>query len=127
MPTGRSLHPLIERGIVHRRKIVNAAIAHKRFEADHAACRQFIQLSEILRDQSAPEREINQRGYLGCLLFEGKTGGIQGWRRGVEGHFGEAGGATGGEGARASGESLPFGATGLVEMDVGIDHAGENV
>ena len=60
-------------------------------------------------------------GAFGFEGFDRKNG----WGR-VQGHVEEGGAAAGGEGAGAGGEAFPIGATGFVEVDVGIDPAREN-
>ncbi len=59
-----------------------------------------------------------------ALGFEGFDGG--GFGEAVEGHVDEGGVASGGGGAGGGAEAFPFGAAGLVDVDVGVDEAGED-
>ncbi len=58
------------------------------------------------------------------MSFEGFDGG--GLGEAVEGHVDEGGEASGGGGAGGGAEAFPFGASGLVDVDVGVDEAGKD-
>jgi hypothetical protein len=59
-----------------------------------------------------------------ALGFEGFDG--SGLGETVEGHVDEGGEASGGGGAGCGAEAFPFGASGFVDVDVGVDEAGED-
>ncbi len=59
-----------------------------------------------------------------ALGFEAGDGGSG--RQAVEGHVDDGGDAAGGGGAGGGGEAFPFGAAGLVDVDVRVDEAGED-
>ncbi len=89
-------------------------------------CGQFRQLVAIARNQAAPQSEIGDRALLeSAARFRRTPRRIHGARRGVQGHVEEQRAAAGSERAAARGGALPFGAAGLVEMQVRIDQARE--
>ncbi len=55
-----SRHALVQRQVIDRLEIIDAAVAHEGFEADHAALREFFEPVDIVRHQPAPQREIDQ-------------------------------------------------------------------
>jgi hypothetical protein len=59
-----------------------------------------------------------------ALGFEGFDGG--GFGEAVERHVDEGGEASGGGGAGGGAEAFPFGASGLVDMDVRVDETGKD-
>ena len=59
----------------------------------------------------------------GFFEFEGFVVG-DGWG-GIEWHVEEGAASSGGEGERAGGETFPIGAAGFVEVNVGVDPAGD--
>lgn len=80
----------------------------------------------VIGDCAAPGGPIDEAFALGCgaFGFEGGDGG--GLGEAVEGHIDEGGEATGGGGAGSGAEALPVGSAGLVDVDVGVDEAGED-
>ena len=62
----------------------------------------------------------------GAARFGFECGDGGGFGEAVEGHVDEGGVASGGGGACGGAEAFPFGAAGLVDVDVGVDEAGED-
>jgi hypothetical protein len=78
-------------------------------------------------NDAAPEGHVGNDLRLGdrsALLFEG--GGIHGGGDRVEGHVDDGGRAPGQGGPGGGGEALPLGSARLVDVDMGIDEAGED-
>ena len=75
---------------------------------------------------AAPGRPVDHALPGGCLALQFQRGDGGGFGQAVQGHVDQRGVAAGGGGARGGGEALPFGAAGLVDVDVGVDQAGEN-
>ena len=75
---------------------------------------------------SSPRGPVDEALALGgaSLGFEGFDGG--GLGEAVEGHVNEGGVASGGGGSGGGAEAFPFGASGFVDVDVGVDEAGED-
>src|SRR6185369_6028655 len=91
-----------------------------------AAFGQLVHLLDIAGDQPAPERKVHDGGRPGGDALEVEAGGVDGGGMGVEWHLDTGGRATGGEGARSRGETLPLGTPWLVEVEVCVYHAGED-
>src|SRR3954468_20689784 len=87
--TGALFHSSPQRLIIHTGKILDAAVRHECFEADHSAFIKFLQPTQIAGHQAAPESEISYRTGLrrGDLLVE--TGAIRGRRMRVQWHIEE--------------------------------------
>ena len=75
---------------------------------------------------SSPRGPVDEALALGgaSLGFEGFDGG--GLGEAVEGHVDEGGVASGGGCSGGGAEAFPFGAAGFVDVDVGVDEAGED-
>ena len=113
--------------VVCRPEVVDPAVRHERLEPDHAAVGEFFQLVQVVRRQAAPQREVRPAIRLRRGDFGVEGGGVQHRRGAVERHVEEQRSAAGAQGCGAGVEALPVGAAGLVEVDVRVDHAGENV
>lgn len=105
---------------------VNAGMNEKTFEARDARGREQFDVEGIIGDDTAPRQPIDvtsatRRGALG---FE--SGDVGGGGEAIEGHVDEERVATGGGGARSGLEPFPVRAPGVVDVNVGIDEAGEN-
>src|SRR4051794_20514537 len=120
-------HAPQEREGVGHRELGDAAGRHERLEANDAARRELVEALDVVRDEPAPQREVDERGALrgGALAVE--RGGVDRGRLGVERHVDGGRRAAGGERAGAGLEALPRGAARVVEVHVGVDHAGEHV
>ena len=123
----RPAHPFEQRAVVRKREIVYPAVAHKGFEAHHAAGRQIRQVREVPRAKCAPETEVHHgTGLRGLPLGEEALLVQHGWP-GVERHVEVARHPARREGARAAGEAFPIRPARLVEMHVRINPAREDV
>ena len=83
--------------------------------------------SRVAGDEPAPEAEVDERRSAGRRDLEVERGAVDRRRRRVQRHVEEARATTGGEGRGAGRESLPLGPARIVEVDVRIDDAGEDV
>ena len=124
---GRPRHALVQRQVVARLEVVNAAIGHEGLEAHNPALGQFVQALNVARHDAAPQAEVHQRGSLRRCQFQIESGSVNRGRVGVEGHVEEGGRASRCQCARARGKTLPFGAARLVEVQVGVNHTWEDV
>ena len=80
---------------------------------------------ERVGSETAPKSEVGAGFLFGKRAFGFEGSDRENGRGRVQGHVEEGGAAAGGEGAGASGEAFPIGATGFVEVDMGIDPAWE--
>jgi hypothetical protein len=103
-----------------------AGIDEEALEAGDAGAGEGKDVGLVIGDGSTPCGPVDEAlvGGGGALGFEGGDGG--GFGEAVEGHVDEGGVASGGGGASGGGEALPLGAAGLVDVDVGVDEAGED-
>jgi hypothetical protein len=115
-----------EREIVGARKLRKARVRHERLEANDAPRGQFGHFANVARHESAPQRKVGDRRCLERreLLVEGPRGHRA--RRRIERHVEEQGTASGGKGAASSRASFPVRTTRLVEVQVNVDHAGQD-
>ena len=105
---------------------VAAGVDEEAFEAGDAGAGERVEVRPGCRRRRRPRRPSRPctgRAAASRLSFEGGDGG--GLGEAVEGHVDEGGVAAGGGGAGGGGEAFPFGAAGLVDVDVGVDEAGE--
>ena len=123
----RAFHPLAQRVVIHAGKILNAAAGHERLEANRTALAEFLQLVQIVRHESAPEGEVRQRPVLRDRKFLVEALAVNRRRMGIERHVEEHRPAPRRQRARAGFDSLPIRAARIVEVDVRINQAGENV
>ena len=108
------------------RKFVDAGGDQEAFEAEHAGAPHRLQFRSVARHDPAPESGIDIQLAFGggeFLLVRGKR---RGGGDAVERHFDEGGDASRGGGARGGLKSFPVGAAGLVDMNVGVDQAGQD-
>ena len=122
-----AFHPGAQFLFIHRREIIDATVAHERLQTDDATITQCFELLVIAGNQSAPEREIDERLHFGSGALEIETPAIDRGRLCVERHFENGRRAARRCGARAGGESFPLGATRFVEVNMRIDDTGKDV
>ena len=122
----RALHPLQQRQVVGGLELLHAAGRHEGLEADDAPCRELVEAVAVAWDEAAPQRHVDARDARrrGNLGVEG--GAVDGGRDRVERHVDRARRAAGRQRGGAGREALPVGAPGLVEVDVGVDDAGQD-
>ena len=110
-----------------RGKVVDAAVAHERLEADDAATRPAARASSTLaRHEAAPEREVADdcAAAAAVLRLERLDGHDR--RRRIERHVAHRRHAARDGRARSGRPALPVGASRLVEVHVRIDDAGQD-
>ena len=102
-----------------------AGVDQEGFEAGDTGGGKFRQLCLIAVFGPSPGPPVDHGPALrrGSFGFEAGQGGSRG--KAVERHVDESGDASGGGGAGSCLESLPLGASGLVEVDVRVDQAGK--
>ena len=116
-----------KRKVVGPRKFRQTRIAEECFKADHTAIRQFRHLSQIAGSKAAPDPEVRNGRNLKGGTLPVKLARIDRTRRRVERHI-EEGGATARRKRAAAGRgAFPLGAARLVEVQVDVDHRGENM
>ena len=113
-------------------EVIDAGIGHEGFEAHDAAVGEGFHVVEVGGGEAAPEGEVGAGAIFAGGDFGVEARGVERGGRGVEGHVEKCGAAAGGEGGRAGGGAFPVkavggGGAGVVEVDVGVDHAGEDV
>ena len=89
-----------------------------------------LQLGEVLErlgHQAAPQRVVHQRVLGDRAAFDGQRAGVERRRMAVERHVAHGGDAAGRGRGRAGEKAFPVGAAGLVEVDVRVDEAGQDV
>src|SRR5205807_7311206 len=124
---GYSLHAFPQNRFVARRELVDAARAHERLEADHSALGELLEVTEVVRDETAPPAGIEARRALRSFPLEVERLGRCSDREVVERHVDETRVAAGRQRGRARCNRLPFGSTRVVEMDVRVHAAGEDM
>ena len=82
------------------------------------------QLPEVAGDGAAPEAHISPATAGGGLLEAQRAGGGRG-RQAIERHVDQRRHPALGGGPGCAGEALPLGAARLVDVDVGVDEAGQ--
>lgn len=105
---------------------VDAGLNEKTFEAWDACGREWLNVSWIIGDDAAPGHPIDVAAGVGCGAFGFESEDIDSGGEAVEGHVDEESVATGGGGARSGLEAFPVGAAGVIDVNVGIDEAGED-
>ena len=123
---GRELaHRGVELVGVERRELVDAGVQQEALEAEDAGVVQRAQVGDVARDGAAPEADVDVRLLLGGLPLHLERGHVDGRRDAVQRHVHDRGHAAGGRGPGGAGEALPFGASGVVDVHVGVDQAGQ--
>ena len=126
-----------ELGFVGPTEGVNAGVDEECFEAGDSGGGEggnvvLVAAGVVVADDAAPGHPVDPDVAVGggALCIEG--GEIQGFGDAVEGHVDEGGDAAGGSGLGGGGEAFPVGAggevwgcDGIVDVDVGVDEAGE--
>ena len=112
--------------LVDHGEAVAAGIDEEAFVAEDSGAGEGEDVGLVVGDGSAPGCPVDEAFALrgAALGFEGFDGG--GLGEAVEGHVDEGGVASGRSGSGGGAEALPFGAAGLVDVDVGVDEAGED-
>src|SRR5678815_1434307 len=95
----RALHPRTQGGRVDFRKFRDAAVGQEGFESDDTTLVQRLDVLEVARHQTAPERKIDERVSLERSTFQIEGGWINhGWVR-IQRHVEKHGRAARGAGA----------------------------
>src|SRR5882724_11977546 len=81
---------------------------------------------KIVRNKTAPKAEICHGGSFRGSAFVVETWPVSRRRVSIQRHFENSSGASGRSRARSRLESFPMSAARLIEVDVGIDHSGED-
>ena len=112
--------------LVDHGEAVAAGVNEEAFVAENSGASEGEDVGLVVGHGSAPGGPVDEALALGgaALGFEGFDGG--GFGKAVEGHVDEGGVASGGGGAGSGAEAFPLGASGLVDVDVGVDEAGED-
>jgi hypothetical protein len=112
--------------LVDHGEAVAAGVDEEALVAADACAGQGEDVGLVVGYGSAPRGPVDEALALcGLALgFEGFDGG--GLGEAVEGHVDEGGKASGGGCASCGTEALPFGASGLIDVDVSVDEAGED-
>lgn len=102
-----------------------STIDQETLEATDTFVDKALQFAGITGDDTAIEAHINPALAMGRrkLLMQSGHGG-SGWD-GIQRHINDGGDTTKGGGLGAGVEAFPFGAAGLVQVDVSIDQAGQ--
>lgn len=101
------------------------AVDQKPLKPPHPALHQRQQLRPVPGHDAPPERDVDPALAPRCVRLRPQPARRRRRRHGVQRHVHDGGDAPGGGCARARVEALPLGAPGLVEVDVGVDEAGE--
>src|SRR6266481_2204756 len=123
----RALHSSMQGMIIHPLKVVDPAVRHEGFETNDSARCQFFQVTEIVRNQPAPEGEIHERDRLRCCELLVETGTVNCRRMSIEWHIEKHRPPASRQRASASFESLPMRAAGFVEKNVRINQPWEDM
>src|ERR1700674_966445 len=122
-----SLHALAQSPFIACREFVDSARAHERLEPDHSAVRQLGESIEVARHEPAPKPEVDQRRAPGGFELEVEGGAVRGDGQVVQRHVDEGRVAACRESRGAVGDRLPLRAARLIEVDVRVDPAGEDM
>ncbi len=122
-----ALHAFAQRPRVAGRELIDAAGTHEGLEPDRAAFDERSELIEISWHEPAPKAEVDagRTPHRAELEIERRCG--RGHRQIVERHVDEGRVAAGGQRGRPVRDVLPLGATWLVEVNVRINAAGEDM
>ncbi len=114
---GRGLLELFGR---QRRELLDARVGQEALDTHHAGVEQWLEPAEVGRHRAAPEGDVH-----GALAGRGRPLhrqrlGVEGRRQAVQWHVHDRGDAAGRGGPGRGGEPLPLGATGLVDVHMGV-------
>ena len=112
--------------LVDHGEAVAAGIDEEAFVAEDSGVSEREDVGLVVGYGSAPGCPVDE-----ALALRGAALGFEGFDRGglgeaVEGHVDEGGVASCGSGSGGGAEAFPFGAAGFVDVDVGVDEAGED-
>lgn len=111
--------------LVDHGEAVDAGMHEKTFEAGNACLGERLDVARIVRDDAAPCEPVDPAAILcGCALGV-ESGNVGRGRQTIERHVNEESVTTRGGGARSGLESFPMRAAGIVDVNMGIDEAGE--
>src|SRR6267378_4443770 len=112
-----------EHTVGHAGKVVNAAVTQEGFEPYHTPVVEVLEVLKVVGDKTTPKPKVHERLPRGDseLRVKRRDGGRG--RMGVERHLEHRGDAARRRPARPGFPALPVGATGLVEVNVGIHDA----
>ena len=122
----RARHSLQQRQVVGGLELLHPAGRHEGLEADDAAGRELVEAVAVAGDEPAPQRHVDARDARRRRDLGVEGGAVDRRRDRVERHVDRARRPAGRQRGGAGGEALPVGAPGLVEVDVGVDHAGQD-
>ena len=120
-------HARMQRDVVDRRKVVHPAGTHEGLEPDHPSSRELVEPVHVPGHQPAREAEVDVGGRTRRLELAVEGRPVDRRRMGVERHVEETRGAAGGKRARSRAETLPVRPSGVVQVHVCVDDAGQNM
>ena len=108
------------------RELVNAGWTQKAFEAEHAGPGQRREIGGVARHDAAPETDIDVTSAMGGATLGVQAGHGRGRRNAVQRHVDERRDAARRRRARRRLEPFPIGAAWVVDMNVGVNQAGQH-
>ena len=111
--------------VVERRELVDAGVQQEALEAEDARVVQRAQRTEVAGHRTAPEPDVDVAPALGSSTLGRQGVDVDGRRDAVERHVDDRGDTAGSRRPGRRREALPLGAAGLVDVHVGVDHAGQ--
>jgi hypothetical protein len=115
----------LEVGAVDGGEAVAAGVDEEGFEAGDAGEGEGFEVVLVAVNGAAPEGVVDHAFTGGGFALEFKGGDVGGFGEAVERHVDDGGKTAGGGGACGGGEAFPLGASGLVDVGVDVDEAGE--
>jgi hypothetical protein len=106
-------------------ELVHAGVRQEALEAEHPGVVQPPQLVQVARHRAAPEPDVDARLVFGGLALDLQRGGVHRWWHAIQRHVQQGGDSAGSCRPGGGGEALPLGATGLVDVHVGIYQPGQ--
>ncbi|GAA3212995.1 hypothetical protein GCM10020256_12830 [Streptomyces thermocoprophilus] len=106
-------------------ELVHSGRRQEGLEAEDAGLVQRAEVLDVVGQGAAPEADVDVGLVPGRLLLDAQVVHGGGGRQGVQGHVHEGGDAAGRRGAGGGPEALPRGAARVVDVDVGVDEAGQ--
>ena len=107
------------------REFFDTGIGQETLEPEHAGVVQRSQVGHVAGNGTAPEAHVDEAILFRCFAFHLERSDVDRRRKAVQGHVDDRGDAARGGGPGGAGEALPLGATGIVDVHVGVHQAGE--
>lgn len=112
--------------LIDHGEAVAAGVDEEAFVAEDACAGEGEDVGLVVGYGSAPGSPVDEALALRGLALGLEGCDCSGLGEAVEGHVDEGGETSGGGGAGGGAEAFPFGASGLVDVDVGVDEAGKD-